>query len=131
MLANQTTKIKSNPVTVQKDWQIKDFKEDDWLCALCLEKIASDQDLYFYEGKSKFQFVNPQGHNFHIITFSKTYSCMAITPPTLEHTWFSGYAWSVCQCNSCNSHLGWKYIKELTFYGLIKTQLVKGLSMLN
>jgi hypothetical protein len=131
MLLNPTTEIKSNEVKFQKDWQLKDFEADDWLCALCLEKITSDKQRFFYQGKSEFQFTNPGGYNFHIITFSKTFSCVITTSPTLEYTWFPGYAWSICQCNSCNSHLGWQYVNKLTFYGLIREQLVQGLSMLN
>lgn len=131
MFLNKITEIQSNQVNIQKDWQIKDFQADDWLCALCLEKIASDKDRFYFQGKSEFQFINPGGYHYDLITFSQTFSCIATTPPTLQYTWFKGYSWSICQCNSCNSHLGWKYINELTFYGLIREQLVKGLSMLN
>jgi hypothetical protein len=55
--------------------------------------------------------------------------------PTLEFTWFKDHAWSFALCSRCGLHLGWKYSgnppKADSFYGLIKSRLVKGLALFN
>lgn len=104
---------------------------DDWLCSLCLEKMAAEIDRFFYEGKNAFSFTNPGGYQFEIMVFSQADGCRAVTPPTSENTWFPGYAWSICLCRSCGQHMGWKYIGADTFFGLIRTKLVRGTSVLN
>ena len=100
--------------------------EGDWLCAWCLNRIAVDQDRFKYEGKDHFAFSNPDGITFRIITFSKTLGCSEAGVPTLEHTWFPGHAWSFCQCDQCNQHLGWFYAGQYHFVGLIIDRLVRG-----
>ena len=29
--------------------------------------------------------------------------------PETAHSWFPGYAWTVCRCARCDSHLGWRF----------------------
>ena len=79
--------------------------ENDWLCAWCQNRVASDRDRFPYNGKGEFTFRNRAGIRFEIITFSRTFGCRQAGVPTLEHTWFPGYAWSYCQCDRCGQHL--------------------------
>lgn len=44
---------------------------------------------------------NNNGGNWH--------SCMYIFQWTHSSTWFPGYAWKVCYCAKCSSHLGWMF----------------------
>src|SRR5215475_9219286 len=91
-----------------------------WLCAWCLNPVASDADRLKYEGQDEFSFTNPEGIRFEIITFARTLDCRQSGKPTLEHTWFAGHAWSFCHCGSCEQHLGWFYAGPQDFAGLIK-----------
>jgi len=96
-----------------------------WLCAWCLNRVASEKDRFLYENKSEFSFENPEGLRFNILTFSQTLGCRQGGVPTLEHTWFPGHAWSYCTCDRCGMHLGWYYAGPHEFAGLIRERIVR------
>ncbi len=98
---------------------------NDWLCAWCLNRVASEKDRYSHEGENEFSFKNPEGIRFHIFTFSRTIGCREAGVPTLEHTWFPGHAWSYCLCDQCHMHLGWHYAGPSEFVGLIRDRIVR------
>jgi len=98
---------------------------NDWLCAWCLNRVASEKDRFFHEGTSEFSFKNPEGIRFNIFTFSRTFGCRQTGVPTLEHTWFPGHAWSYCLCDRCHTHLGWYYSGPSEFAGLIRDRIVR------
>ncbi len=104
---------------------------EDWLCAWCLHRVARERDRYPIEGQDEFAFTNPAGVRFEIITFESAAGCEAHGTPTLEHTWFAGYAWSFCACQECGQHLGWQYTGPNTFVGLIKDRLVRAQLVMN
>ncbi len=106
-------------------------KGDDWLCKLCYNRIASDKERFYYSGSSEFNFTNPQGYQFDIITFTKADGCNSSGETILEHTWFPGHSWNYGICSQCGIHLGWKYFGQNNFYGLIKTRLVKAMTIMN
>ena len=103
----------------------------DWLCAWCLNRVANEKDRFQYGGKDEFAFTNPAGLRFEIITFAQTLGCRQAGKPTLEHTWFPGYAWSFCHCDQCGQHLGWCYTGLQEFVGLIKNRIVRALHIRN
>jgi len=98
---------------------------EDWLCAWCHHRVASEKDRFTHSGQDQFTFRNPDGIRFEIITFSRTLGCKESGMPTLEHTWFPGYAWSYCQCDDCGQHLGWYYTGKTEFAGLIIARIVR------
>ncbi len=104
---------------------------NDWLCAWCLNRVASEKNRYRHEGKSEFSFRNPDGVRFDILTFTRTIGCLEAGVPTLEHTWFPGYAWSYCLCGRCHMHLGWHYIGSSSFSALIRDRIIRALLMMN
>jgi hypothetical protein len=104
---------------------------NDWLCAWCLNRVASEKDRAHPGGQSESSFVNPQGVWFHILLFSRTLGCHETGEPTLEHTWFPGHAWSYCVCASCGVHLGWYYSGPGEFAGLIRDRIVRALLIRN
>ena len=104
---------------------------NDWLCAWCLNRVASEKDRFSYDGKDEFAFSNPEGIRFEILTFSQTLGCREAGIPTLQHTWFPGHAWSYCQCDRCGKHLGWYYLGQHTFAGLIKRHITRALNVRN
>jgi hypothetical protein len=103
----------------------------DWLCAWCHNRVASEKDRFSDNGQDEFTFANPEGIRFAIITFSRTLGCREVGPPTLEHTWFPGHAWSVCQCDRCRQQLGWYYAGQHRFAGLIKARIVRAVLVHN
>ena len=117
---------------VEKEVKVKkELKPDDWLCIACNKKITSDKERFEYNNQSEFQFVNPSGFYFDIITFESADSCFEVGEPTLNNTWFEGHKWSFAICSRCSNHLGWKYVGKYSFYGLIKSRLIKGLALFN
>jgi hypothetical protein len=103
----------------------------DWLCAWCQNRVANEKARFHYNGKDEFTFRNPQGIRFEIITFSWTLGCQKEGVPTLESTWFPGYAWSYCQCDECGQPLGWCYSGTIEFAGLIIARIVRAVCARN
>ena len=108
-----------------------DDTANDWLCASCHNRVANEKDRFPYNGKEEFTFRNPEGIRFEIITFSRTLGCQKEGVPTLEHTWFPGYAWSYCQRDECGQHLGWYYAGTIEFAGLIIARIVRAVGVRN
>lgn len=109
----------------------KELRPDDWLCIACNKKITSDKERFKFNNQSEFQFVNPSGFYFDIITFESADGCFEVGEPTLDNTWFEGHKWSFAICSRCSNHLGWKYAGKYSFYGLIKSRLIKGVALFN
>ena len=122
---NISTKLK------QKTIVKTELKADDWLCIVCNKKITSDKNKFEYNEQSEFQFINPGGYYYNILTFSSADGCKEMGEPTIEFTWFEGHNWSYAVCSRCSNHLGWKYAGKYSFYGLIKSRLVKGAALFN
>jgi hypothetical protein len=110
--------------------ELKDA-EGDWLCAWCHNRVANERDRFRYDGKDQFAFSNPAGICFVILTFSQVIGCKETGSPTLENTWFPGYAWSYCLCDRCGQHLGWYYTGERQFAGLIQDRIVRAIGVRN
>ena len=108
-----------------------ELKPDDWLCLACNKKITEDKERFPYDGETEFQFRNPDGYVFDIITFSTAEGCREEGTPTIEFTWFKNHSWSFAVCSRCGLHLGWKYTGKYSFYGLIKSRMVKGIALFN
>jgi hypothetical protein len=127
LIRKDDTEVQPFPEDVVKT----ELKPDDWLCVLCNKKITSDRERFEYNNQSEFQFVNPGGYYFNIITFNSADGCSNLGEATLDHTWFDGHAWCFSLCSRCKQHLGWRYTGKYSFYGLIKTKLVKGATLFN
>jgi uncharacterized protein YlaI len=117
----------AEPGTVTRTRSGRDDPANDWLCAWCHNRVASEKDRFYYDGKSEFSFQNPERTRFDILTFSRTIGCAQAGLPTFEHTWFPGHAWSYCVCNWCRMHLGWHYAGPSIFTGLIRDRIVRAL----
>jgi hypothetical protein len=123
-----------NDLSLKSKQEVKfktELKPDDWLCIACNKKITYDRERFEYNNQSEFQFVNPSGFYFDIITFRSADGCFEIGEPTLDHTWFDGHKWTFAICGRCSNHLGWKYVGKNSFFGLIKSRLIKGVALFN
>jgi len=124
----------SNGFDIQLEPKVKvktELKPDDWLCIVCNKKITSDKDRFEFNDKSEFQFINPGGYFFDIITFGAADGCRVVGESIMEFTWFTEHSWSIALCSRCGQQLGWKYQGEHSFYGLIKSRLIKGAALFN
>jgi hypothetical protein len=133
-MEEKASKSGQNIIETESGEEIKvgnELKPDDWLCIACNKKITSDKERFEYNNQSEFQFVNPAGYYFDIITFSTADGCIEKGISTLEFTWFAGHSWSFAVCSRCSNHLGWKYDGKYSFYGLIKSRLIKGAALFN
>lgn len=75
-------------------------------------------------------YVNPHGYVHETLTVYKANNLNLVGRPSTLHSWFPGYAWTVAQCRSCHSHMGWKFTattKDLSpprFWGLSRSALL-------
>ncbi len=90
------------------------------ICKACQHPITSHENRIEVNGQHQHVFSNPIGVVYEIGCFSSTNGCVNKGVPTLEHSWFKGFAWRFVLCSNCYSHLGWFYQSENdSFYGLI------------
>ncbi len=104
---------------------IVDDKERKWVrCRKCHYKIAHISDKISINKTDTHIFKNPFGIYYRVICFSDAPGSINVSRYTVENTWFSGYAWSIIMCRSCNDHIGWHYDSGMgEFYGLIADRL--------
>jgi len=113
---------------VEEDPESEDKKHKRIIvCRECFNEITYPGNKIVISGTHAHVFFNPHGIVFEIGCFSKAHGCLHTGAPTLEFTWFDGYAWNLALCSRCLNHLGWKYQSESGdgFYGLILSNLVE------
>ncbi|HSL90445.1 MAG TPA: cereblon family protein [Ignavibacteriaceae bacterium] len=118
----------------QEETEVKtqtELQPDDWLCLKCNKKITEDKERFLYDSQSEFRLTNPEGYVFDIITFKSADGCREEGIPTREFTWFKNHSWCFAKCSRCGLHLGWKYSGKFSFFGLIKSRLIKGAALFN
>ncbi|XP_057702659.1 protein cereblon isoform X2 [Corythoichthys intestinalis] len=75
-------------------------------------------------------YVNPHGYVHETLTVYKAQNLNLVGRPSTLHSWFPGYAWTIAQCRSCGSHMGWKFTatkKDLSpprFWGLTRSAML-------
>jgi hypothetical protein len=57
-------------------------------------------------------FRNPGGWSFRVACYRTAPGCAPSGDPTVDHTWYAGYAWQLLHCGGCGGHLGWWYAAE-------------------
>jgi hypothetical protein len=95
------------------------------LCGACGGPVAEEAARIEVGGAHSHRFTNPAGFTYDVVCLRQT-SCYLQGTPTVEFTWFAGYAWSFALCGSCHTHLGWFYEGPAKFFGLIADRLVTG-----
>lgn len=132
MCADWSKPYNSESASPETDTRLEsDTKGDDWICRICYNKITSDKDRFYYEGNTEFNFTNPHGVEFDIITFSAAEGCVISGEATHEFSWFPHHSWTFSHCSRCKVHLGWKYFGSSTFYGLMRNRIIKALTIMN
>lgn len=76
------------------------------------------------EGRWIHRRTNPAGFEFEFSCFVAAPGATTEGQPTLEHSWFRGYAWVFTLCGTCGAHLGWHFEgAPPSFHGLILNRL--------
>lgn len=69
--------------------------------------------------------LNPSAFAFVFGCFREAPGCLVIGEPTSEATWFPGSLWQYAMCAGCGVHLGWAFVGEASFFGLLLERLVE------
>ncbi|MBN3302061.1 CRBN protein, partial [Amia calva] len=75
-------------------------------------------------------YVNPHGYVHETLTVYKANNLTLTGRPSTLQSWFPGYAWTVAQCRTCGSHMGWKFTatkKDMSpskFWGLTRSAML-------
>lgn len=96
------------------------------LCAACRHEITRERHRIQVADGHEHRFFNPAGHLFHIGCFRSAPGCRSEGNPTMEFTWFPGFAWCYALCGGCSAHLGWKFESGAAevFFGLVLNRLI-------
>jgi len=95
------------------------------VCRSCDTKLSSAAYIITMGTKGASQaFSNPAGQLREILTLSQVWNLQLEPKATTDFTWYPGYAWRICYCAGCNTHLGWRYeaVAESSpnsFFGLL------------
>ncbi len=102
----------------------KPKKEKRLFCATCRYPVTHQNERISMQGGHEHRFTNPLGITYHIGCFREAAGCTTMGEPTMEHTWFKGFAWCIALCANCHAHLGWRFQAEGEyFHGLIVDRL--------
>ncbi len=95
------------------------------VCAVCGHPISSERERIEMKGRHEHRCMNPDGVVFHIGCFHRAPGCVTHGVPTMEFTWFPGFAWNYALCAGCSTLLGWQYhgADATAFFGLILNRL--------
>jgi|GEM_PF-2277656 len=97
------------------------------LCAACEHPVTTTAARVQIAGAHVHRKQNPHGYFFTFGCFGAAPGAAGTTEPTLEATWFDGFAWSMAHCLQCRAHLGWRYESgPQRFFGLILERLIEG-----
>lgn len=124
--------LRSNPIEGhllpsdlnQTAWD--DMERDKKLyCTTCHHFITSHQEQITIGSGHEHTFFNPHGIVFHLGCFRRAPGCVTEGIPSLEFTWFKGYAWTLAGCGKCRRHLGWQFVEGAShsFYALILNRI--------
>lgn len=99
-------------------------------CRSCETLIAKRSNMLVMSSEGPLgAYVNPHGYVHEIMTLFKANGLAVIGNPVKEYSWFPGYAWSIAECATCETQLGWlftatkKKLKPRSFWGIRSSQV--------
>ncbi len=87
-------------------------------CIACNDKnkrttaITHAQSIFQVTPGQSGNYVNPSGFFHQALTVSHVQEMnieLEDEEPTMEDSWFEGYAWTIVYCHVCKTHLGWQF----------------------
>lgn len=101
-----------------------------YACINCGNHITQKQHLFNMSVSGPMDaYVNPSGHIHETLTVYVSQGLIRVSRPSTEHSWFPGYAWTICECACCGRHMGWKFtatkdsLTPKNFWGLTRSSL--------
>ncbi|CAN6816305.1 unnamed protein product [Brassica oleracea] len=99
-------------------------------CKHCQTVIARRSDMLVMSSDGPLgAYVNPHGYVHEIMTFYKANDIALRGRPVLKDSWFPGYAWTIANCATCETQLGWlftaanKKLKPSSFWAVRSSQV--------
>ncbi len=109
------------------DIETEEKTDDGVYCAGCGHLVTRTRWALDLGGHERV-FINPAGRLFRVRLFRDAPGAADMGTPTVEATWFPGYAWNFALCHGCSRHLGWRFTGDdapMLFFGLIKGMLTQ------
>ncbi|MBI2376549.1 MAG: hypothetical protein HYV07_21315 [Deltaproteobacteria bacterium] len=98
-------------------------------CRGCGSSISRPELAFGVDGGEPVRvFPNPYGQMRKILTVRDAWGIVGVGEPTMEFTWFDGFAWTAVMCASCHAHLGWRFDASgprSRFFGLLIEALIE------
>ncbi|XP_050366433.1 uncharacterized protein LOC126784927 [Argentina anserina] len=99
-------------------------------CKTCQTVFARRSDMLVMSSEGPLgAYVNPSGYVHEIMTLYKTSGLALIGSAVKEYSWFPGYAWTITNCATCETQMGWlftatkKSLKPRLFWGIRSSQV--------
>lgn len=79
-------------------------------CKECRATVAHRGDVFSMSQQGpQGAYVNPHGYVHEMITVRKASGVYLNGRPSVQYSWFPGFAWTIVRCRGCHCHLGWKF----------------------
>ncbi|XP_038699234.1 uncharacterized protein LOC119996613 isoform X2 [Tripterygium wilfordii] len=102
-------------------------------CRTCQTVIAKRSDMLVMSTDGPLgAYVNPNGYVHEIMTLYRANGLALWGHPQTEYSWFPGYAWTITNCATCETQMGWlftatkKNLKPKSFWGIQSAQVADG-----
>ncbi|KAL6985475.1 hypothetical protein U1Q18_018850 [Sarracenia purpurea var. burkii] len=99
-------------------------------CKNCQTVIGKRSDMLVMSSEGPLgAYVNPNGYVHEVMTLYKANGLALDGGPVKEFSWFPGYAWTIADCATCESQMGWlftatnKKLKPRSFWGIRCSQI--------
>ncbi|CAN6906118.1 unnamed protein product [Brassica oleracea] len=99
-------------------------------CKHCQSVVARRSDMLVMSSDGPLgAYVNPHGYVHEIMTFYKANDIAISGRSVKEDSWFPGYAWTIANCATCETQLGWLFtatsnkLKPSSFWAVRSSQV--------
>ncbi|PNY10055.1 protein cereblon [Trifolium pratense] len=101
-------------------------------CRRCQTTIAKRSNMLVMSDEGPLgAYVNPGGYVHEIMTLYKANGLSLVGHAVTEYSWFPGYAWTIANCATCGTQMGWlftttnKKLKPGSFWGIRSCQVAE------
>ncbi|XP_012570656.1 uncharacterized protein [Cicer arietinum] len=99
-------------------------------CKICQIIIAKRSDMLVMSSEGPVgAYVNATGYVHEVTTLYKANGLALTGPAFTKYSWFPGYAWTIANCATCETHMGWLFtstnrkVKPKSFWGIRNCQV--------
>jgi hypothetical protein len=94
------------------------------VCYACGAEVTDEEAAIEVCGLHRHTTTNPAGHGFVIRCFVAARGVTVVTNPSSEWSWFPGWRWQIEHCETCDAHLGWKFVRaDGSFHAFVDERL--------